>query len=361
MTARTLVAAAASLSLAGAALAGSAPTAEAKAAPEVTVLATNLVSPLSVAVDAGGTRYFSQNFAGLLMRQAPGGEPEVVFAGPKKAEVGAVSVDSATGVVTFAVSQGDNEKGTVYTLSDEGVSRLAKIHSTEKQVNPDGKTRYGFRDLAPSCAKKLPEEMGPASYRGIPETHPYATTTLDGTTYVADAGANAVFAISGTGEVSALAVIPPAKAVVTKQVAAAQGMPACAIGKAYYFESVPTDIEVGPRGRLYVTSLPGGPEDGSLGPLASVFKVKPSSGKVTKVARGLVSATGLAVADNGDLYVAELFRGRIAKIKAGSSKVRTFLEVPLPSDVELGPDGLYAAIKSLPGKKPKGTLISITP
>lgn len=366
MRARPLVATAAALTLAGATLAGStsaagAKAAHAKAAPEVAVLAKNLVSPLSVAVDTTGTRYFSQNFAGLLMRQLPGGAPEVVFAGPKKAEVGAVSVDSGTGAVTFAVSQGNNEKGTIYRLSEEGVVKLAAIHPAEKKLNPDRLVRYGFRSLARSCVDKLPEAFGPASYTGVTETHPYATTTLDGTTYVADAGANAVFSVGAAGKVEAVAAIPAAKATITAAIAAAQKLPRCAIGKKYFFESVPTDIEVGPDGRLYVTSLPGGPEDGSAGALGAVFRVDPATGKVRKVAGGLVSATGLAVAPNGDLYVAELFRGRIAKVRAGSDRVRTFLEVPLPSDVELGPDGVYAAIKSLPGKKPKGTLIAITP
>jgi hypothetical protein len=351
MNARPLVATAAALTLTLAAGTGSH---AAKADPEVTTLAKNLVSPLSVAVDGDGTRYFSQNFAGLLMRQAPGGQPEVIFKAPKRAEVGAVSVSA--GVVTFAVSEGNNEKGTIYRASEAGVVKIGKIHPVEKKENPDGATRYGFRNLAASCAKKV--KGFPVSSRGIKETHPYATTTIGDTTYVADAGANAIFKVDADG-VSPVAVIPPARAVITKDVAKTQGLPACTVGKAYYFESVPTDIEVGPGGKLYVTSLPGGPEDGSLGPLASVFSVKPGSGKVKKVVGGLVSATGLAVAANGDLYVAELFRGRIARIKAGSTKVRTFLEVPLPSDVELGPDGLYAAIKSLPGKKPKGTLIRI--
>src|SRR5688572_2284827 len=74
------------------------------------VLAEGLVSPLSAAVAGDGTVYFSQNFAGLLTRVAPGGEPEVVFAHPDGAEVGAVSVDAEG--VTFATTGGTRKAPT---------------------------------------------------------------------------------------------------------------------------------------------------------------------------------------------------------------------------------------------------------
>ena len=57
------------------------------------------------------------------------------------------------------------------------------------------------------------------------ETHPYATATAGGITYVADAGANAVFAITATGVVSTVALIKPAKVKVTRSGAEANGMP----------------------------------------------------------------------------------------------------------------------------------------
>ena len=79
------------------------------------------------------------------------------------------------------------------------------------------------------------------------------------------------------------------------------------------------------------------------------------------MAAGLISPTGVAVASNGDIYVAQLFRGVISKIKAGKSKVKTYLKVPLPAAVETTPTGLLATINALPGKKPKGKVVTITP
>ena len=82
---------------------------------------------------------------------------------------------------------------------------------------------------------------------------------------------------------------------------------------------------------------------------------------MSKVVGGLVSPTGVALASNGDIYIAQLFAGVISKIKAGSSKVRKYLEVPLPAAVEATPTGLLATINALPGKKPKGKVVTITP
>ena len=70
------------------------------AADPPTVIARGLFAPLSLAVTPNGTVWVSQNFSGLLVRIRPGGEPRVVYANTKGAEVGAVSVHRR--VVTFA-------------------------------------------------------------------------------------------------------------------------------------------------------------------------------------------------------------------------------------------------------------------
>ena len=93
-----------------------------------------------------------------------------------------------------------------------------------------------------------------------------------------------------------------------------------------------------------------------------MLKIDPTTGKVSTLVGGLLSPTGVAVASNGDVYVAQLFRGVISKIKAGKHKARTYLEVPLPAAVEATPTGLLATINALPmGPKPKGQVVTITP
>lgn len=358
---RPVVAVAATLALTGAAaLAGGTSSAAetAKAEPQVATVAKGLVGPLSAAQAPDGTRYWADTFAGVLYRQAPDGAVSVVYKNKKAAPEG-VSADG--GVVRFTTGSDDNKAGKVWTLDEAGAPVLvANTFKHERRTNPDGKIRYGFINTPKRCTSQVPEFIQ-AGYTGVKESHPYATAVADGVTYVADAGANAVFAVSATGEVSTVAVIRPAKVTITAAGAEANDLPRCTVGKRYAFEGVPTDIEVGPDGWLYVTSLPGGPEDGSLGANGRVLRVNPATGKVKQVAGGLVSPTGVAVAANGDVYVSQLFRGEISRIRAGKSKVRTYLQVPLPAAVEVTPTGLLATVNALPGKKPKGKVVTITP
>lgn len=361
MRSRIVLAAAATLTMVGTAFAGttaSVARTDAKAEPQVATVAKGLVGPLSAAQAPDGTRYWADTFAGVLYKQAPDGTVGVVYENAKAAPEG-VSADG--GVLRFTTGSDDNKAGKVWTLDEAGAPVLvANTFKHERRTNPDGKIRYGFINTPKRCLSQVPKIVQ-TGYTGVKESHPYATAVAGGVTYVADAGANAVFAIAATGEVSTVAVIKPAKVRITAAGAKANGLPRCTVGKRYAFEGVPTDIEVGPDGRLYVTSLPGGPEDGSLGANGRVLKINPATGRVKQVARGLVSPTGVAVASNGDVYVAQLLPGVISRIRAGSSKVRPYVEVPLPAAVEVIPTGLLATVNALPGKKPKGKVVTITP
>ena len=68
----------------------------------------------------------------------------------------------------------------------------------------------------------------------------------------------------------------------------------------------------------------------------------------------------MAVASNGDVYVAELFTGTIKKIKAGSSKAKPFAQLTQVGAIELAKGYLYATDNALIGQKnPKGTVVRI--
>ena len=67
---------------------------------------------------------------------------------------------------------------------------------------------------------------------------------------------------------------------ITREAARQFGLPTCTIGKTYAFEAVPTDVELGPDGMLYVSVLPGGPEDPSLGARGAIYRVSPATGAV---------------------------------------------------------------------------------
>jgi len=302
------------------------------------VIGGGLITPLSLDVQRNGAVVVSQNFAGQLLRKAPGRPPRVI-ATARNGEIGAVSV--ADGVVTYAVSRGDNEVGLIRQIRNGRNRLVANLGAFERRANPDRVVRYGFLNLGPACRAQLD---GPARYRGIEETHPFSTTSNRGTTYVADAGANAIFAIGPRGRVRSVAPLPGVVAPVSAATAEQRNLPDCAIGKRYRFESVPTDVEVGPDGKLYVSTL-GGQDDGS--PISVIYRINPRNGRTVKVAGGLVTATGLAVARDGTMYVAELFAGRITRIGPGGRR-STFKSQPLPGDVEVRDGRVYATVNVLP-------------
>jgi hypothetical protein len=128
---------------------------------------------------------------------------------------------------------------------------------------------------------------------------------------------------------------------VTAENAAIVGLPECAIGLTYNFEPVPTDVEVGRWGILYVTTLPGGPEDPSLGARGAVYAVNPWNGDVWPVAGGFAGATNLAIGKHGTIYVAELFGGRVSKIVDGAPE--TVIELAQPAALEYANGKLYVS------------------
>jgi hypothetical protein len=323
---------------------------------EPQILAKDLAGPLSTAVAQDGTAYVTADFGGKLYKIAPDGAQSVAYK-IKGSGVGGVSVDGDH--VVFTVS-GAKQLVKHIKVAGGKARTLANVGAYERNKNPDKKAQYGFVGISKACAAKLPDDIGPAQYTGIVESNPYATEIAGDTVYLADAAGNDILSIAADGTVKTVAVLPPTKVKVTREAINAGGLPECVKGLSYKFEPVPTDVEMGPDGWLYVSSLPGGPEDGSLGAQGRVYKVNPANGKVVEVARGFLSTVNVAVADNGDVYVSQLFAGSIVRIPAGTDKVKAFAEVPMPAGLEWTEDGLYATIDALKGNKnPKGKLAFI--
>jgi hypothetical protein len=153
----------------------------------------------------------------------------------------------------------------------------------------------------------------------------------DGTAVVADAAGNDLITVSPSGFRTEIATLPAQPVKITKGLAHKFGMPGCVVGHKFWFEPVPTDVEVH-DGLLYVTVLPGGPEDPSLGARGKVYTVDPSNGDTTLIGKGFLSATNLAVSSKGKVYVTELFGGQVSTIKDGMAKrVKAF---PQPAAIE---------------------------
>jgi hypothetical protein len=276
----------------------------------------------------------------------------------KNAEVGGVSRYQNT--ITFTIT-GKNQM--IKQIKKGGKpTNLADVGKYEVSKNPDKVTTYGLQGATQECIDQWPTgpEAPPAVYNGIVESHPYSTYTSDKGVYVGDAAGNDILWVGNDGKIKTVAVLPATTATITAEAAEAAGIPACAVGLEYGLEPVPTDVELGPDGWLYVSSLPGGPEDGSLGALGRVYKINPKTGKVKVLADGFISTVDVAVANNGDVYVAELFTGAIKLIKAGKTKAKPFLQLSMPAAIEWTKDYLYATVDALKGQQvPKGKVIRI--
>ncbi|GAA2127631.1 ScyD/ScyE family protein [Nocardioides bigeumensis] len=361
MNRKHLAAAAATLALVAAGATTAPATAVVADAPSSKTIVKNLLSPLSLAVSDDGTVYYSQNFAGQLFSKSPGKKPVQHFQGKKGEEVGAVSEHH--GSVRFATT---GKKKLLWGIGGSGKPvKMADLGAYEAEKNPDAGAHYGFETITPGCAQQLPTgpEAPPAQYTGIVDSHPYGSAIDGSTTYVADAGANAILAVKGNGKIKTVALIPGVPVVITQEIATAIGFPNCTVGLTYVLEGVPTDVEKGSDGKLYVSTLTGGPEDGSTGALSKVYKINPKTGAVKLLADNLFSATGVAVADNGDVYVSQLFPGTISRIKKGKSVAKPYYSSKLTAAVEWTEDGLYATTNALtglePGSSPRGKVVWI--
>lgn len=318
-----------------------------------------LAGPLGLAVTSDGTVYVSQTFAGLLTSVGPNGGAKVIASSsdPNASIAGVAATGKSN--ITFTLSGEDNgdyigliqrvqPNGTVKTIGDPG--------TYEETRNPDRRNSYGFQGLTAECAASVPEEIGGFPYKGMVDSNAYAVALMpDGAMMVADAGGNDIVRVDNKGRIRTVAILPPVPVTVTEDIAAMFGLPECTVGATYNFEPVPTDVELGPDGMLYVSSLPGGPEDDSLGARGRVFKVNPKSGAVTEIASGFLGATDLAVTPDGTIYVAELFGNQISKVVNGGPEM--VAQLTEPAALEWANGKLYATMNAFGN----GAVVTITP
>ncbi len=305
-------------------------------------IAQGLAGPLQFEVSDSGKILVGQSFAGTVTKIDPDGTRTDLFGG--------VSVDGvsagAFGTVIYTNSNPDEGFAELKVRTPSGATKtIADIHAYEASHNPDQHQSYGLQGLTPECAAQLPPDAGLLPYQGLVDSHPYAVTPVWGGWLVADAGANAIFDVSWWGKVRTVAVLPPqAPVTITAEAAAANQLPACIAGSQYVTEPVPTDVEVG-RDGIYVSTLPGGPEDPSFGARGSVYKISPWNGSVQQIATGFAGATNLAISPWGQIYVSELFGNQVSKIVNGHPE--PVVSVPSPSGLEWSRGKLYVATNSL--------------
>lgn len=305
-------------------------------------LTTEVVAPFQLAYNHGSV-YVADGGTSTVSRVTSSGQLKTVANGPQPGEVAGLDLSrSGTSIAYTWTDYASGKAGlTISTRHRSDVT--ADLSGYEETRNPDGSRMYGVPANTNQCAKDAIEQLsgGPASYPGVVESHPYAVAALPHDAWVvADAAGNDLLKVDSRGRVSTISVLPKQPLLITRGVAATLGLPDCAIGVTYDFEPVPTDVEVDQHGMLWVSTLPGGPEDPSLGARGSVYRVDPRTGSAQRVATGFLGATNLAVTNSGKVYVAELFAGRISTVSHGQAKPFTPLSNAL--SVEAHGGWLYA-------------------
>jgi hypothetical protein len=130
----------------------------------------------------------------------------------------------------------------------------------------------------------------------FPEANPYGVVTLRRARWVVDAAANTINHIGADGKVTVMAFIPNPPA----------------------SDSVPTCIDVGPDGALYVGELTGG---GNQPGAASIWRFTPRGQKLRKWATGLTAITGCGFAPNGKFYATEFSTAGLDNAAPGTGAV----------------------------------------
>lgn len=312
------------------------------------IVVDDLFTPLGFAIGSDGTFYVAEAFAGKLTAVKKGKRTTLV-----QGEFGTAGVAAAgRGKVVYTQSLppevGGSPDTTLNRVQPNGkVRHLTSLFAYEAENNPDEMNTYGVVDPSPECAAQAEaaeEFIGPISNPGGVDSNPYAVALdPDGSTIVADAAGNDLLRVSPNGKhVSTIAVLPPIEQELPAE--ALEGIPAdlsACVGAAFQSEPVPTDVEIGPDGDYYVSALPGFPESPGAG---RVYRVDRHSGAVSEVASGFSGAVDLAVADDGTIYVAELFAGQVSMVAPGADHATDSTDANCPTAVEIGADGsVYVA------------------
>jgi hypothetical protein len=324
----------------------------------VKTLSSAYVGPLQFAV-SGRTVLVADAFTStlnLLGRSTP------IATGPSPASGGdlaGVGIDPHSHAVAYTTSNGDHSV-TALTILQRGKKKIvADLSGFEKRRNPDGKLSYGATTTPNACAIKALTAAGiPITYTGTVDSHPYAVTAIgNGAWAVADAGGNDIVKVDSRGHVSLISVLPPATVKITTAFAAANGLPSCVSGFSYRFEAVPTDVEIGRHGVLYVTSLPGGPEGPGSGNPGSVYRIA-AHGQPVRIATGFAGATNLAIDSHGAIFVAEISTGTVAKVVCG--KPKPVLSLPGVVALEFANGHLFASTApAATGGSGPGTIVEL--
>lgn len=306
--------------------------------PTITTLTTDVFGPFNI--DVSGPRVLvADGFTGVVSRIQPNGSLKTIAANPGGDTSGVASGD---GMIAYTSGDGMNGNQKLNVIRPGRPNLVANISAFEAANNPDQKNFYGVRNPSKCVRQTLEAADFPVAYHGVVDAHAYSVAYAgNGSWLVGDAAGNDVLKVSPSGAISVVRVLPPQPVTFTRQSAAAAGLPPCFAGVTYNFEPVPTDVEVH-NGQIYMSLLPGGPEDPSFGARGSAYRMGLAGNGLTKIGSGFLGATNIAVSSSGTVYVSELFAGQVSKIVNGHGV--PVASLPGPLGLEFARGSLWAGV-----------------
>jgi len=157
---------------------------------------------------------------------------------------------------------------------------------------------------------------------GLLDSNPYSVVALPGRQVFTDAGGNSLNAVAANGAISNLAAFPNGTT---------------ATGQAY--QAVPTGLTIGPDGAFYVGQLTGFPFP--LGG-ANVYRVPANGGDPEVYASGFTKIIDLAFAPDGSLYVLQITSAGGPPPQAGPGSLLRVVPGQAPQVVVAPGQGLVA-------------------
>ena len=362
------------LALAGAMVLGVAPLSSAATKASWTVVASGLDNPRDLAFGPNKKLYVAEAGSGGPNCTSGGPDGTACFGFTSGLSLVNVKAGTASRVVTGLASVADEEgfgatgldgisalgNGTFYGIMAEASDKVPA--GLPADVTANLKAQFGrLLKFNPSGKANVVADVGHFNFLWsadhtdlvpgqFPDANPYGVLAVGGSQWVVDSGTNTIDRVRPNGQVSVEQFIP---------------------NPPVSSDAVPTCIDRGPDGALYIGELTGG---GNPPGSASVWRYAPGEATpLTQWATGLTAVTGCGFGSDGNFYATEFSTlgldnaapgtGEVVRVPAHSSAPITVVSgLSFPGGFAPGSDGsLYVSNWSIaPAFTGLGSVVRVT-